>query len=271
MELTEQQVNHFQTFGFCTFRNFFSPDELQRYTREFEHGLDRWIEGGKHDGSKREFALFMYEWTPYIASLIDEDRFVKTAETFLGKPVIGNSTNGNYYIGDTQWHPDGAKPDPEMAGIKFAIYLDPIDGSSGALRVIPGSHKEPLHTTLSKDPVNAYGCRPDEVPAYACVSRPGDVVAFHSATWHSSFGGSSHRRMGTVQYWVDPSTPEGEAYFIDRVAKGRDGALRLGHKGGYSRFPEYWRQIDNPRHQYWVRRLAAAGAFEDVPLPAGSR
>ncbi len=263
MKLTEHQVNFFRTFGFYIFRQLFSPEELKRYSDEFDQGLDRWIEGGVHNRKDRIFALFMYEWTPYICSLIDDPRFVETAEQLLDKPVIGNSTNGNYYVGDTQWHHDGATPDPDCGGVKFAIYLEPLDPSTGALRVIPGSHREPLHSALSRDTVSAIGVRPEDVPAYVCRSEPGDVVAFHSAIWHAAFGGSDHRRMGTVQYWVDPQTPEGEAYLRDRVAKAREGAMRLGHKGS-NRYPDYWRRIENPRHQGWVRRLEQMGAFEEA-------
>ena len=37
--LTEQQVSHFNTFGFLIFRQLFSPDELKTISAEFEHPL----------------------------------------------------------------------------------------------------------------------------------------------------------------------------------------------------------------------------------------
>jgi hypothetical protein len=43
MRLTEQQLNFFQTFGFLIFRQLFSPQEIDRYSREFDAGLDAWV------------------------------------------------------------------------------------------------------------------------------------------------------------------------------------------------------------------------------------
>ena len=38
--------------------------------------------------------------------------------------------------------------DPAAAGVKFCIFYDPVGPDSGALRIIPGSHTEPLHASL---------------------------------------------------------------------------------------------------------------------------
>ena len=38
MRLTEQQINHFRTFGFIVFRQLFSPEEWQTYCHEFDLG-----------------------------------------------------------------------------------------------------------------------------------------------------------------------------------------------------------------------------------------
>ena len=37
--LSEQQVNHFNTFGFLIFRQLFSPEEMKTINAEFEHAL----------------------------------------------------------------------------------------------------------------------------------------------------------------------------------------------------------------------------------------
>ena len=50
MRLTEQQINHFRTFGFLVFRQLFTPDEWKTYCQEFDLGLDALIPGHKHDG-----------------------------------------------------------------------------------------------------------------------------------------------------------------------------------------------------------------------------
>ena len=42
MRLTEQQMNHFRTFGFIVFRQLLSPKEMEVYNREFNAGLETW-------------------------------------------------------------------------------------------------------------------------------------------------------------------------------------------------------------------------------------
>ena len=51
------------------------------------------------------------------------------------------------YVGDTDWHPDCAFVGTQKR-IKGAIYLDTVTKDTGCLRIIPGSHKNPLHDQL---------------------------------------------------------------------------------------------------------------------------
>ena len=37
--LTQEQINHFQTFGFLTFRQLFNQDELKTVNTEFEAAM----------------------------------------------------------------------------------------------------------------------------------------------------------------------------------------------------------------------------------------
>ena len=46
MQLSEQQLNHFETFGFLVFRQLLSPAEMERYSEEFDAGMAAWLEGG---------------------------------------------------------------------------------------------------------------------------------------------------------------------------------------------------------------------------------
>ena len=58
MKLTEQQLSHFDTFGFVVFRQLLTPSEIEQFSKEFDAGLDSWLpEGAKHDGSARHYAL----------------------------------------------------------------------------------------------------------------------------------------------------------------------------------------------------------------------
>ena len=101
---------------------------------------------------------------------------------------------------------------PPRLFYKMAIYLDPVAGDTGALRVIPGSHRygdryaEDLQEQL-RNAQEELGISGAEVPAIALNSNPGDVVVFNQNTKHSSWGGSKRRRMFTInctaRYAVD--------------------------------------------------------------------
>ncbi len=261
MRLTEQQLNHFKTFGFLVFRGLFSAEEMGRYSYDFDAGLDAWLPlGAKHDGLQRHYASLMDSNTPFVASLMDDLRFADVAEQLLDKKILGIAADGNYYVGDTRWHPDTHSLD--YSGVKFTIYLDPQDATNGALRVVPGSHREPFHSQIARDTEAAYGVRPDELPAFVFDSRPGDVLAFNVATWHAAFGGGKHRRMATLVYYEDPENPEATAA-VQQVMRGNHSIYA---KLGRQMYPEYYRSNSDPRHQRWVRRLAELGLLETPAL-----
>ena len=76
---------------------------------------------------------------------------------------------------------------------------------SGALRVIPGSHRagepyaEIVHRELNGDTPWG-GIHGRDVPAEALETQPGDVAVFNHATKHSAWGGSDRRRMFTMVF-----------------------------------------------------------------------
>lgn len=275
MQLTEQQLNHFRSFGFLTFRQYLTPDELKTYSDEFDAALEaRRLQLGGN--VKRVWTTLMGDNTPFIASLIDDPRFADPAKQVLGGDPIGIVTDGNYYVGDTQWHPDMAHCPYRAA--KFVLYLDELDASNGALRVIPGSHRDPLHSDLRallldqsaqgkrrSNLSSTLGISPDQVPAYSFASEPGDALLFNNAIWHAAFGGGDRRRMGTVIYYEDPQTPESVANTQTMMRKNHD---KHATEWGEQFYPEHWRSVDDPRHQSWVRRLDELGILETPLTPA---
>jgi hypothetical protein len=130
---------------------------------------------------------------------------------------------GRSATGDTIWHHDGRE---KLRFIRFFFYLDPLDTESGALRVIPGSHKlgDSYANSLVQAITNAgdlsaeetyqqdtgrhdegsaflqiYGVAPEEVPAAVLTSRPGDVILFDHRILHAAFGGDC-RRFFTINF-----------------------------------------------------------------------
>ena len=201
--LTDEQKHYMDTFGFLFFPSLLR-DRIDDVDREFEtlmesHG------GDAHAGSERFCMAPCINHSAYLSTLLDDAYISGIASGLLGDEYQYWNSDGNYYVGDTRWHSDTAWPEP-LRFYKMAIYLDPMTRDTGALRVIPGSHRhgegfaEAVHDQLS-------GCRDlwgdmdgRDVPAVALETVPGDLVVFNHSTKHSAWGGSTRRRMFTIVF-----------------------------------------------------------------------
>ena len=239
--ISPEQIAFYETFGFLVFRQLFSAEEMAVIDAEFEAVMTEDFAGQPFRGDKRYAVGGCVERRPALRSLIDDDRICGPVEQLIGSEVMWWASDGNYYVGDTQWHPDATE---FVTGgrIKVALYLDPVTRETGCLRFIPGSHRQPLHGELAilrisrikqniadgvlrpevLDPYReqgidvgqlAFGVEPEDLPAYAAESRPGDVVLFDQHLYHGSFGGHVGRRMFTLNYYTAPQTAAAAAVF----------------------------------------------------------
>ena len=210
LQLTPQQLAFMDTFGYLVFPGLLS-DKIDKIIEEFEavfttHGGGH--DGKPHDGTARSCLVPFIDQNAYLAGLLDDPRVDGIFTSLLGENYNYLGSDGNFYVGDTNWHSDTdwsgkMRGKPPRIFYKMALYLDPVDGSTGALRVIPGSQRygdqyaEDLQRQLrnSKELLGISGA---EVPAIALTSNPGDVVVFNQNTKHSSWGGSNRRRMFTI-------------------------------------------------------------------------
>ncbi len=241
---------------------------METYNREFDHGLESWLRHGRQMESYGPCVPLHDSDTPFIASLPDDPRFADVAEQILDTKVLGIWSDASRRVSDTPWHTDQVTS--KYKAVKFAIYPDPLVSSDGALRVIPGSHHEEYSLRINEhtgsiDSEARFGVRQEDLPAFVFESQPGDVLLFHNPTWHSSFGGGSGRRMGVVMFTEDPQTP----YATDNLKRIMFNMhRRVSENYGRPFFPEYWRSIDDPRHQHWVKRLAELDCLETPPASA---
>lgn len=210
LQLTAQQLAFIDTFGYLVLPGLLS-DKIDRIIEEFEsvfvqHGGGH--DGKPHDGSARSCLVPFIDQNEYLAALLDDPRVDGIFSTLLGEDYNYLGSDGNFYVGDTGWHSDTdwsgrMRGKPPRIFYKMALYLDPVAGDTGALRVIPGSHRygdrfaEDLQQQL-RNSQEKLGISGAEVPAIALVSNPGDVVVFNQNTKHSSWGGSNRRRMFTI-------------------------------------------------------------------------
>ena len=256
--LTEQQVTFFNTFGYIILRKVFSEKELAIINDEFDTLL-KFIQHERADGETPKH----FNWsnlgpeTPFLSMLPEDPRICETAEQLFGEDAVAVSSNSNRRVGDTRWHTD--KTHPHSHGMKFAAYLQPLDASNGAFRVIPGSHKKPFNNNIKKIEMD----NPEtSVPFYACGSAPGDIVLFNIATWHSSWGGSYDRRMCTMDFYKNPRTPEEEEGVYDQVKVDKKVYANVRTYG--PGFHPHWlaNPQNNPRRQRWIDWLRKYGFVE---------
>ena len=204
MALTAQQLHFFRTFGFLKLPGAFAA-EIDDITAAFE---EVWAASGRtHDRMKRSMRIPFIDQHERLSALLDDPRVSEAVGAILGDDFNYESSDGNYYVGDTLWHSDKEPLDPHES-LKVAFYLDPVTASTGALRVIPGSvhpgdsflamlHEAVPFTTASK-PDEFWGVSGAEVPGFAIESTPGDMLLFNHRITHSSWGGGDRRRMFTL-------------------------------------------------------------------------
>jgi hypothetical protein len=261
--LTPQQLAHFSTFGYLVLRQAFSPHEMEDVTREFDRVLAEDRGGQAFAGQKRQAVLGCVERSPILTRLIESDVIFEAVEQTMGPGFVWVGSDGNLYVGDTSWHPDATHP--TYRRLKVALYLDPVGKDSGCLRVIPGSHRAPLHDDLrvlqgSPDPqMTAFGVAPREVPCVPLESLPGDVVMFNQNTWHAAFGGKTGRRMFTLNYAAQPTLPEHE----DVLRRCYAGNLQAIQEMQYTQtgrvYDEAFLHSDRPRIRVMVQPLIEYG------------
>jgi hypothetical protein len=205
MTLDPQQVAFFDTFGYLKFPGLLADctaeiiDEFEAVwaTRGGGH------HGQVHDGQRRSCIVPFIDQRERLCSLLDDERITGIVTPFLGDDFNYMTSDGNYYAGDTPWHSDNWST--TSLRIKVALYLDPLTRETGALRVIPGSHRigepyaEHLHAEIRRSQ-EVWALPGADLPAVALETQPGDVVAFNQCIKHASFGGSARRRMFTLNF-----------------------------------------------------------------------
>ena len=210
--LNKQQLAFFDTFGYLGLPGLLR-DCADQVIAAFEQVWEErggGHEGKEHDPTRRSALLPFPGRHPYLASLIDDPRIHDIAVSILGEDFNYTGGDGNLYVGDTNWHSDGFSNE-RLPSIKIAFYLDAMTRETGALRVIPGSHRvgdayaDAVQTQIMMPDRDAgsevnWGIQGDQIPAVAFESVAGDVLVFNHNLKHGAFGGSQRRRMYTMNF-----------------------------------------------------------------------
>ena len=249
MSVTTEQKAFYNAFGFLIIRQLFSAREMNRISSTFDEMLTADRDGEPFPGIKRQSLYTIAEKSELLTGLVADDRIYETVEALLGRGFVWLGSEGNIYVGDTKWHPDGPRP-AHFTPMKVSLYLDSLSAHTGCLRVVPGTHQLPFYEDIR---VVAEQIPGPDLPAYCIESEPGDVLFNNMHTWHASFGGGSARRHLAVNFVPEP-TEEGHIEFMKRNYEGL-----FGHKARHQysqterNFEDAFLYSEQPR----IRRLAA--------------
>ena len=222
MKLSKEQQNFFDTFGYLLIPQLFSPEETEKIIENFEWSIQNCGGGKNHDGSRRTMFPGPIEHHAELCAILDHPSILGLLGGVMGDDFYYCGGDGNYYTGNTSWHPDGGWG--RLIATKTAFYLDHLTRDTGALRLIPGSHHPDHFVRKEKLDVNnsleLFGVPPSELPGSIAVeTNPGDIVIFNHDLYHASFGGTARRRMFTMNCTICPKTPDEEEWVRQYVQR----------------------------------------------------
>jgi hypothetical protein len=256
--LNSQQQDFYNTFGFLFQRQLFAVDEMSQLTATF----DQVMKASRDDaplGHEGQSVAELIEATPELDWILDDARIYETVTDLLGADFIWGGSECNITAhAEHRWHADRFGPtETEYHRLKIMIYLDETRADRGCLRVLPGSHREPYHSTLGplikQDPaaaVRTYGIEGTDLPAHAVEAKPGDVLFFCHTLWHGVYHSFPGRRFMALKYAERPTT-KAHIQSLDRYSN-----------GVVFKPPSVLQQSSNPR----LRRMVA-GLTEMAPKP----
>jgi hypothetical protein len=190
--LTQEQIDHFRTFGFIVLPAALDGEALGGLIEEVDAAIaaagPRDTEGGGITGRYVPAGD-----RPQSAGLVR--RFQPFAQQLLGREAFPVAAHEIMFFKEAWWHVDLG---PDMPALKVAVYLETLDARSGALRVLPATHKIPQNQLAALHQMN-----PHQVPYHAIESRPGDAIFFNLHLWHAALNGRD-RRQWSVEYFAYP-------------------------------------------------------------------
>ena len=190
------------------------------FAREISGFIDRFeaifaAQGGGHNGRPHDHGQNsniqqFIDRDGGLCSLVDDPRIADLVRAVLhGDDYNYTSSDANLFATDTDWHSDRSS-DSKYASVKIVFYLDSLERDTGCLRVIPGSHRfgdsfaDALRamapTSHDHRHEEIFGLPGKKIPAVALETQPGDLVAFNHYLKHASYGGSTKRRMFTLNF-----------------------------------------------------------------------
>ena len=154
------------------------------------------------------------------------------------------------------------------------MYLQPTSADRGALRVIPGSYKDPMHAELLRIGLNIKpgqkksqyleksGLNGEDIPCYIFSSNPGDIITLNELIWHAAYRSYKDRRLCYFNFYRNPKTPEQTVSMrkeVDKLA-----VTKRNQKIGGLQYHPWWLKNpdNNPRRARWINWLTEWGFID---------
>jgi len=217
--LTAAQRRFFDVFGYLRLPGLFA-DVIERLRSEFDDlvrhepllvvSCQQFMDGSPDDAEAYARLLVSDPLGPGqpLHWLSEDQRLASVAQQLLGPQAEYICSFANLYNCNVHWHDDSIVKSAPGRHLQAMLYLDPLDATTGALRVIPGSHlpgaygeglrRELLGGALPK--LEVYGLPADELPGLVLEVLPGDLLVLDFDVLHASFHGGLGRRLLAVSY-----------------------------------------------------------------------
>lgn len=211
--LTDLQKHEFETFGFLLLKNFIPRDEMQVYIDAFDETMTLANDGVPwNQAPKHHYVPTLYKFNPAVYhQMLDHPKINQVVEELLGEDYVFWHAEGWHRWGGTGWHHDSISPE-NQTHLKFTFFLNSVRGETGALRIIPCSHFQPMRDRMEEWYSNGMGDNAEWPSAITLESDPGDAVIFNIKAYHAALGDKADRRVIYASYIQKPQTPEEEEY-----------------------------------------------------------
>ena len=272
--LSDEQIDHYRTFGFVVLRGYLDERETAELGAEMDRAHRdafgaRFAERLDEDGMPGHYLPMMSrQRTPLSLGLVEDPRFLGAARKLVGAAVVPTYAEGILLFDQAGFHDDAG---PGVKAVKFVAYLEALTAATGALRLLPGSHHQDFSASVRawdrRNPIGDAEQLRRQVgglPLYVAETQPGDVIAFDWHTWHTSIRGRD-RRQWRVSYVRDPVTAEEIERFKDVVI---DSDLALlddepdYDRAAYPLYDEHWLAPDSAQ----TERVALSSRMRELGM-----
>lgn len=206
----DSQSAFFETFGYLLVHGLLTAVEMSMLASEGERVIGIRKISEKGDWADDDHSDEIAECSEPVTDLMLDDRIYGTAARLLGEDMIWGGSE--YYVTrhpSHGWHSDRpGTAETDFPRLKIMTYLDTLTPDTGALRLIPGSHRLPLHDDLNAHQKSLFGVPGAEIPCQLFETKPGDVIFFHHSLYHGAYGGKPGRRYVAFKFLSRPQNDQ---------------------------------------------------------------